>query len=570
MKMNMHWKRRGDFSTIEQVIEANTGQPIEKILNPDHNLPIACLRECAQAILDAVDKRSPIVIFGDYDCDGITSTAILAHTLRRFGSTPVIKLPKRFSEGYGLSEKAIQDVNRGLVITIDNGISAIEPISILRDRGVDVIVIDHHLPREDGLLPNANILLDPWVTQPNGYTNWCGAGLAYRVACEMNALRPVLSEGFLKALLSMAAIGTVADVCSLLDENRYIVKEGILAIRQKYAPVGFLHLIESYNIQDCSVSDIGFKIGPTINAPGRLFDDGAMQALKLIYNPDGYMRSNVESLIRINDKRKQLVSEAMEAARLSVTTEDLHLNHAIVLYPKDRDAYVYPEGIAGIIAGRIAEEYHLPTIVLTQGEDPNVLKGSARSYGGIHIKEVLDTISHRILRYGGHAGAAGLSVERSAVEAFIKDLNKEIGKRPAAEAPDTLYYDLEIHANGLRDFYNELSRYEPFGEGIPSPVVCIKNFPLSPRYGNVMQFMGKNDVKLYGKDCSAVFFDGANKFKSLGCPKSIDVIGTVFINRFKGHEEVQIEVLDIRESDDTSEKTELFQSLKSKLSMTNI
>lgn len=567
--MNMHWKQKGNFSTIEQVLESNTGQSIEKILNPDHDLPIARLRECAQAILDAIDKKSQIVIFGDYDCDGITSTAILAHTLRRFGAAPIVRLPKRFSEGYGLSETAIQDIREGLLITVDNGVSAVEPISILRDRGVDVIVIDHHLPREDGLLPNANILLDPWVTQPNGYTNWCGAGLAYRVACEMNALRPVLSEGFLKALLSMAAIGTVADVCPLLDENRYIVKEGIRAIRQKYAPIGFLHLIESYNIQDFSVTDIGFKIGPTINAPGRLFDDGAMQALKLIYNPDGYSRSNVEELIRINDNRKQMVSRAMDAARFAVTTEDLHLQKVIVLYPKGENDYVYPEGIAGIIAGRIAEEYHLPTIVLTRGEDPDVLKGSARSYGGIHIKEALDAVNYRILRYGGHAGAAGLSVKISEVEAFIKELNEEIERRPAAEPPDTLYYDLEIASSELHEFCKKLSHYEPFGEGIPSPVVYVKNFVLSPRYGNTAQFMGKNDVKLYGKDCSAVYFDGADKFKSLGCPKKVDIVGTVSVNRFKGREEIQIEVLDVRESEEKSEKTELFQTLMSKLVMTN-
>ena len=425
--------------------------------------------EAAEVILDAVRGKKKIVVFGDYDCDGICATAILVKVLSSIGAEVSPFLPDRLSEGYGMSESSVKrmlDANpgAGLVVTVDNGINSVDLVASLRARGVDVVVTDHHLP--GAVLPDC-LVVNPKVSHPERLDDLCGAGVAFLIA------RHILKKAFgdhperspgLSPFIVLAGIATVTDVMPLLGQNRILVSEALARFDTR-APIGLRELFIKAARRGAArhtSKDFGFILGPRINASGRLASGN--EALELVLAED---REAAREAARIvdgrNDERKSI--------------EQKMLDEALGKIVKDAAAQVIDipgghQGVAGIVAARVMERTQpkVPVCVVVDGH------GSARAPDGINVRDALSASSQFLGRFGGHAAAAGFSVEEGALdkfrEAFVAACAAQRGE---STVTDRDIADMEVSAADLDlETVNWISRLEPFGEGNPEPVFVMK------------------------------------------------------------------------------------------------
>lgn len=543
----MAWKKRGNARNITEVIKEISRLSLEEVSNPApiSSLSIMGMEEAADILLHAIESKSPITIVGDYDADGITSTAILWHVLRYLDVTPRTRLPKRYSEGYGLSMRVVDEIDSGVVITVDNGIAALEQVKAAKRKGLTVIVLDHHLPGNE--LPEADIVVDPHIApEQSGFSDYCGAGLSYKMAQLL-----IDDDDFLRKMEALAAIGTVADVMPLIGDNRIIVKEGLQCINQHDLPVGLLALINAVGARKVDEQTIGFTIGPLLNAPGRLRDDGAMESLQLLITED-YAEAEAKAfaLIETNNMRKDLLKKGMERAYEILHREEKENVNPICIYDPELLA-----GLAGLVAGRLAEEYKTPTIVLTKTEDGQ-MKGSGRSYGDIHLKYLLDDVCGYLSHYGGHAGAAGLSLIAEHFEDFrcaLEEHMKEYSRPDGTE----FFYDLEATVAELPRIMEDLKRYAPFGEANPRPVIKIDNIILLPQAGKLYRTMGDHEehIKLLGKDFSVIGFNMTEEYVRQGKPEIINVIGYLTSTNFRREEQLELEAIAFEKQEQVKRNT---------------
>jgi len=482
----MNWEKRGTATSIEEAIRQNSGMTDEELLNPQYVEPdtIENLRDAADVIMDTLQYGYPIAIFGDYDVDGITSSSILFRLFRHLGATVACRLPRRFSEGYGMSTAAIDEIadKNTLIVTVDNGITAIEQIAYAREKGFSIVVIDHHLP--DATLPNADVIVNPHVNpENNGYVDYCGAGLALKLAEMMlgDELQYKPSnkeevEHLLDQLTILATIGTIADVMPLTGDNRRIVKRG-LELLKRYdicELTGLRALIECCEMYSRTEHDIAFKIAPILNAPGRLQDDGAMKSFNLVM-ADLFMPDYQEALkaaaelVLINENRKDAVAAAMDEAIDYIADECLYGTSPLCVCLQEAN-----EGIIGIVAGKLAEQMKVPTFVFTYTSEAGILKGSGRSYGNINLKEMVNAASKYIEQSGGHEGAAGVMVKTDNFFDMVHAMEKYAADHVEVVDSDVLYYDVEVKPNEVASCFRTLEKYAPFGEGNPSPVSQVK------------------------------------------------------------------------------------------------
>lgn len=552
----MQWLKRDSGNSVLEVVMHNSGMTKSDLLSPQETKPfdIEGMVEASSMIKAAIKDNTPISIMGDYDADGITASSILYLTMRHLGITPTVRLPKRMSEGYGLSADAVHEFSKGLLITVDNGISAHEAISEAKSLGFKVIIMDHHLPSET--LPNADIIVDPHIhPDKNGFEDYCGAGLAYKLA-QILASDSIL----LDHLCSLAAIGTIADSVPLRGDNRYIVKRGLNLIARGKIPLGLKALLNIADISHCDEKDIGFRIGPMLNAAGRMYDDGARVSFEaLTAENEGNANRISEQLIKINEERKSSTAQNMEYAENIMTMQCLYGDAPLVIFAEGMH-----EGIVGIITGRLAEKYKVPTFVLTDSNDPDIYKGSGRTYGNVNLKtDILDKVSGLLIRGGGHAAAAGISVRKDHYEELVSAMHAAMADYQPEEQ-DTVEYDLAISQAEIKEILREVQRYAPYGEGNPDPVFMITDVTLSPKYGQTSKFMGKNaeHVKLYCPGFSAVCFGEAQKYRDMGAPVRLDFIGTLSENIFHGNSEIQLETIDFREAALKKGHSSLLDALK--------
>ena len=365
MSMSKVWKQKDKkLKTIKDVVLHNTKQTEKEFFNKKKNY-IDQTKEAASMIKHFIEEGEQITIFGDYDVDGITSSGVLDLAITGLGGLTDVIFPKRFSEGFGISEKAVEKINDGLLITVDNGIAGVEAIRKAKEKGITVIITDHHQPNDDGIFPPADIIINPNAIEGScDFNGFCGAGIAYKLSEEL------LGEGhpLLKRLVSLAAIGTIADVMDLVGENRLIVIEGLKELNKRHSDfMGIDALIEVLELESINATTVGFKIGPIINAVGRLYDDGAKDAFELLKCKDRTEAANLANrLITINENRKDIVNKWKKIAdeKLNVKNEPI-----IIAYLPG-----VPEGIVGILAGRLKEEYDRPTIVFSDAEEKGILK----------------------------------------------------------------------------------------------------------------------------------------------------------------------------------------------------
>ncbi len=522
------FKKRGDYDTIEEVVKSNIPCEYRKFLNMDEFPYINNLRDAAKEIKAFCSQSDKVAIVGDYDADGITSTTILYWVFKKMGIEPYIRIPKRFSEGYGINEKIIDEIEEGLLITVDNGIAAFDAIKKAKEKGLYVIILDHHLVpvNEDGeyVLPNADIIVNPAIEKESSFHNYCGAAIAWRLAVTMF---PDLRFNSLKQL---ASIATVTDVMPLIGANRELVKSGLEYANKKTLVPGMAVLLETLNLKPpINEENYGFLLGPVFNAAERLYDGGASIAVNLLTTKrnDPNAEKLAQKLVSINKERKEIVSEIMSDIK-----QLKDLKRPIVLYREKCN-----EGIIGLIAGRLCEEYQCPVIVFTDSQsEPDVLKGSGRSIPEVHLKEVLDNIQENIVQYGGHAGAAGLSIKKEKLDDFTKAFTAECGEIP--DINNDIEYDLELDISKLENVITELKKFAPFGEGNPKPLFHLKYKPDG-------QYKTIGDGTHFLITDSRITFLGfglTEEYKKLGSPETLDVIGTPVESYFNGIKSYKFEI----------------------------
>lgn len=541
----MAWIKRDDSKSIEDIVRRNTGIEIED-LDDNTEYEIIDLSKASAIIRDHINKNSFITVINDYDVDGAASGAICDLLLSHLGANFKVRPPKRFSEGYGLSEKIIDEIDSGLVITVDNGIVAFNAIKKAKQKGLDVIIIDHHLPSSDGQIPEADCIIDPHFHGNGIFDNYCGAGLAYRLLKHMTT-----DADLIKKALALATLATVADVMPLIRENRYIVKKGLEILNQRrFCTKGLLALINASEVIQITSTTIGYKLGPLLNAPGRLLDDGSYLSYKLLAFEGNFYEAceMANNLVKLNKQRQQTVKDTMFQVEDNIEENNLTNNSCMVLFLKN-----ICEGIVGILAGKVAEKYKRPCIVFTNKHDnPDIYKASGRTYGDINLKKLLDDNKAYLLGYGGHKAAAGLSTTEENFTQFFNSISNYL---PQTEYSDDIYYDLEISAKEIPEVIRKLSKFEPFGEHNEKPIFKIKDFINSPTSSGFYKLMGDDEqhVKIYGITSNATAFDLRKRFMEEKKVDSnlFDFIGTLSFNVFNNIEENSIEVIDFINKDVT-------------------
>ena len=515
------YEKRDSSQRIADVVHRNTGMDTDTFLHPEERPYLAGLSEAAACFLAHRDE--PVTVVGDYDVDGICATAILVLGLRKLGIRAAYRIPRRFSEGYGLSEAIIDEIQTGVVVTVDNGIAALEAVRKAKEKELTVIVTDHHQAVRDRegrcVLPEADALVDPNAEDTSAYRGYCGAGIAYRFVQELTG---GAEDPDLKILASLA---TVADVMPLTGANRLLVQEGLRELNSGGGVPGLRAILTAMGLTEhLTEEDYGFKLGPVCNASGRLYDDGAERVLQVLLSDgeDPNLPEWAETLIQANQNRKQTLSEAMPVARRLVK------GTPVVIYHPG-----FGEGIIGLIAGNLQEEYHCPAVVFTKCGDGS-LKGSARSIPGVDLKQALDRIRDTMAGYGGHAGAAGIRVEAGKLDAFRNAFQAEIGE-DTRETPDRKY-DLDLTRKNLLSVQEELKLFAPFGEGNPKPLLRM---PFHVSAGSYRRIGDGSHLLFKGRTCSL-----AQRYEEAGCPADLWCIGHLQEDWYQGECRIRFELVD--------------------------
>lgn len=502
--------------------------------------------KAVEIISGKIDAGTKMRIIGDYDIDGVTATYILLKGFKRLGANVDTYIPDRVADGYGIHDhlikKAMED-GIDTIVTCDNGISASSQITYAKELGMTVVVTNHHevpfTDTEEGrtyILPPADAIINPKqadCTYPN--KNICGAVVAMKLVFALYE-KYRLPEEEKEDFLEPAAIATVGDIMDLQGENRILVKEGLARLpftKNK----GLKALIRAIGLEDQKITsyDIGFRLGPCINASGRL--DTAMRSLALLQSEDEEEAAKLAGDLKaLNDSRKALTEKGTEKAYKLIESSNLKNDRVMVVFLPECH-----ESLAGIIAGRIREKYHKPTFVLTRGEKS--LKGSGRSTENYSMYEELVKCDSLLVQYGGHPMAAGLSIEEENVEKFRQTLNDNCTLTEEDMIPK-IVIDVPMPISYINEeLVEQLSILEPFGKGNTKPLFAQKNLRVLK-----VEIYGKtqNTVKLQLRDPSGAVMDGlywgeAKEFADFA--RSHETISVTYyprINSYMGRESLQI------------------------------
>lgn len=458
------------------------------------------MREAVGAIeeLIASKEERKVLIFGDYDADGVCSAAILSMYLSKRGLNIYPHIPDRQKDGYGLNveilEKLLEDVNPDLILTCDCGISAVEEVEFLQDLGVPIIVTDHHEVGEQ--VPDC-IVVNPHQTDCKyPYKYLCGAGVAFKFVQALGTLDDAMEY------IDLVALATVADLMPLTDENRLIVQFGLEAMTKR-KNLGLKAMLDNLYISKVTSSDVAFKIAPRVNAAGRM--GSALRAFELFTGTDIVeIKRLVMELEGDNNKRRALCDSMYNEALQMIKTDKMLTKRALVL-----SSTKWEKGVTGILAARIANEFNRVTFIIVESKDG--CKGTCRSIEGINLYELLTKVGDLLLDFGGHMQAAGFSIAAENIEEFSRRVNALLEEIPAEKFLPTYKYDMELTAADLNaDFARALQIFEPTGSDNPKPlfltdvdklsVSAMKNYPdhLLLTFPNGQVMRGFNSANLYG------------------------------------------------------------------------
>jgi single-stranded-DNA-specific exonuclease len=493
---------RKGFHSLEEV--ENFLRPRLRSLSDPFLLPQ--MHAAVSRIFAALDSQERIVLFGDYDVDGVTSLALLNEMLRAYGGTPELFLPFRLEEGYGLSresvERCLEQHRPQLLIALDCGTSSVTEIADLKKRGVDVIVLDHHEPKS--ALPECVAIVNPKIDADSPFHYLCSVGIVFKLCHALLKTRP-LTDFDLKSKLDLVALGTVADIVPLRGENRVLVQRGAIEIART-SRIGLRKLMQVAGVRvPILPEDIGYRIGPRLNAAGRL--STAEKSLRLLLTQEESEAAVLAAeLDQQNRERQEVEQEIFDAA---IERIDGHFDAA-------RDAAIvagahgWHPGVLGIVASRIVRKYHRPAIVI--GFDENGIgKGSGRSIEGLNLVEALNRCADSLDNFGGHEMAAGLAVHEGNFDLFAKAFRNAARELLSDEAlQPCLRLDHELAFTEIDvDFLRWHEMLQPFGNGNPQPLFLAREVePVAPpRVMNEKHLLFR--LRQGDRHRRAVYFNGA-------------------------------------------------------------
>jgi single-stranded-DNA-specific exonuclease len=498
------------------------------------------MRAAVARIAGALDSHERIVLFGDYDVDGVTSVALLAEMLRSYGATPELFLPLRMEEGYGLSresvERCLEQHRPRLLIAIDCGTASAGEIAELKNRGVDVIVIDHHEPKSQ--LPDCVAIVNPKADSASPFHYLCSVGIVFKLCHALLKTRPI-PDFDLKSKLDLVALGTVADIVPLVEENRVLVQRGAIEIGRT-SRVGLKKLMQVAGVRPPILpDDIGYRLGPRLNAAGRL--STAEKSLRLLLtNDEGQAAALALELDQQNRARQEVEKEILTAAIVTIEKQfDAARDAAIVA-----GARGWHPGVLGIVASRIARKYHRPTIVIGFDEK-GVGKGSGRSIEGLNLVDALTRCAATLEKFGGHEMAAGIALHEENYPKFAEAFCRTARKLLSEEALQrSLRLDHELPFTNIDiEFLRWHELLQPFGNGNPQPIFFARAVePVAPpRVSNEKHLVFQ--LRQGDRHRRAVYFDGAaNEFP----PPPWDVAFRIGADEYEGETLVGMRIEGLR------------------------
>jgi len=500
------------------------------------------MRAAVSRILAALDQHEPIVLFGDYDVDGVTSLALLDETLRAYGGTPALFLPLRMEEGYGLSresvDRCVEQHQPQLLIAVDCGTSSVNEVTDLKKRGIHVIILDHHEPKSE--LPDCVAMVNPKLTEC-GFEYLSSVGIVFKLCHALLKTRPL--HGFdLKSKLDLVALGTVADIVPLRDENRVLVQRGSIEIART-SRIGLKKLMQVAGVrQPILPEDIGYRLGPRLNAAGRL--STAEKSLRLLLTQDESEAMLLATeLDQQNRDRQEVEKQIFDAAIEKIENQfNAAADAAIVI-----GAQGWHPGVLGIVASRLVRKYHRPAIVVGFDEK-GIGKGSGRSIEGLNLVEALNCCADGLEKYGGHEMAAGLVVREENFDHFAeafrstaRELLSEEALQPCLQLDHELAFT-DIDVEFLR--WHEL--LQPFGNGNPQPLFFAREIePVAPpRVVNEKHLIFR--LKQGDRHRRAVYFDGmANQLP----PPPWDIAFRIRADEYGGETLVAMQIEAVRRAE---------------------
>ena len=503
-------------------------------------------------IVQAIQNRETVTIYGDYDVDGVTSAALVVHFFRELGAPFDFYLPNRMEEGYGLNDKALETIKaRGckLVITADTGITALSQVAHANKIGMEVIVTDHHQISVDGL-PDALAILNPHqpdCTYPFKFLS--GVGIVFKLAAGIR--RGLLDAGWdaeklpnLKKHLDLFTLGTIADMAPLVDENHVLTSHGLEALRTSVKP-GVIALKSVIGIEGkVDSSSVGFGMGPRLNAAGRLGQPD--RGLHLLVSSDlNEAMEMAKSLEELNEERKETQKWCFEEAEYLLERQvDLENENVIVLASEN-----FHQGVIGIVASKLADKFYRPAILIALKE--GIGKGSARSIPSFNLVKAMTQCSEHLIQYGGHAYAAGLNIEQGRVDAFRKAIN-QVGDEYLTE--ECLVAELKVDATlTMQDIsqetFREIESLEPFGQMNKVPIFISREVRARD-----VKFVGREDNHVRFRAFqgnqfrNVIGFNLAHAFQSIDANEPVDIVYEMRRNTWGGRDSIEIKLLDLRNS----------------------
>ena len=521
-------------------------EKINSFLNPTRTnfhdpLKMPDMEIARDRIIKAINNNEKTIIYGDYDVDGITSTTVLTNFLEERGLHVDSYIPNRLNEGYGLNNKAIDKIaEKGytLMITVDCGISAVDEIDYANSLGIDTIVTDHHEPGEE--LPDAIAIVDA-KRRDNKYPcrDLAGVGVVFKLIQAVGQKLNLDEKEYLK-YLDIVCVGTISDIVPLVDENRVIAKLGLKLVKQT-RNIGLKSLIIASGYKNVDSTTVSFGIAPRINASGRMGHQE--DALELFLSKDVQKASKLtQRLNEYNTLRQEIEREIYNEAIKKIEADNLANGSVVVVTGNG-----WHHGVIGIVASKISELYFKPCILLSF--DENIGKGSGRSIPGFDLHDALIHCSDTLDKFGGHAMAVGVTVEKDKLESFRKAFEKYAIDKNIKDIAPIINIDAEFNLSEVKKEYVEsLKMLEPFGEGNKMPLFAFKNLKIN----SIRSLSEGKHIKLTLQDnnnmINAIGFNMGELADELRIGDRVDVVGVLEINTFNGVESIQINLKDIMKS----------------------
>jgi len=533
-----------------------TSEEIEKYFNFDYEkdlsdpFSITDMKKAVERISKAIETQENMAIFGDYDADGVSSSAVLFETLTNLGLQNIsCYIPDRQLEGYGMNEKAVEYLNEKkitLIITVDCGITNITEVEKAKEMGIDVIITDHHHAPE--ILPKAYALINPNIPDSGfPFKSLAGVGVAFKLAQALCQKKAPEKLEQLKWTLDLVALGTIADCVPLLFENRVLAKYGLIVL-SKTKRVGFLEMFKvgRIDISENNIPDahkVAYQIAPRINAAGRM--DHANVAYNLLIEKNPVLARDMALEVESNNQKRQKITAEI-FREIQVLASNSFKDKKFIF----AESLHWPVGILGLVAGKIADEFKKPTIVLQRQETEFV--GSLRSIPEINIIETLEKCSELLTRFGGHSQAAGVTVKPENIEKFYAKMSQLIEEELAGkEIVPVLDVDCEITLDDINwEFVAELKKMEPFGIGNEEPVFLAKNVIISDLkiVGNGSKHWKLSLMSESGspKIFDAIGFSLTTKFPDLKKNDKIEMVFNIQEDEWSGNKKIQLNLIDLR------------------------